>query len=145
MQTTTLLPAIEALISANMRTIKGQQAMLLTDVAKIYEVSPEELKKRVVRNKERFPKDFMFSLTKKEMDLLNTKFNYTFTEKGILMAGGVLKSKRAIQIHIEVIRHFVAMYKSVQNDELLLKKLRLISEHEDIAPILEVIKNMMKD
>jgi hypothetical protein len=94
--------------------------MLDMDLAKIYEVETRVLKQAVRRNIERFPHDFMFELTENELQNLTSHFvtsswggqrhkPFAFTEQGIAMLSSVLKSKKAIQINISIIRAFVIM------------------------------------
>ena len=99
--------------------IRGQKVMLDFDLAELYEVETKYLNRAVKRNVERFPKEFMFKLTKKEKNELVTKchrFNtmkhsasmpYAFTEQGVAMLSSVLKSKRAIHVNIQIMKIFV--------------------------------------
>ena len=100
--------------------IRGHKVMLDMDLAKIYEVETRVLKQAVRRNIERFPHDFMFELTENELQNLTSHFvtsswggqrhkPFAFTEQGIAMLSSVLKSKKAIQINISIIRAFVMM------------------------------------
>jgi hypothetical protein len=100
--------------------IRGHKVMLDMDLAKIYEVETRVLKQAVRRNIERFPHDFMFELTENELQNLTSHFvtsswggqrhkPFAFTEQGIAMLSSVLKSKKAIQINISIIRAFVIM------------------------------------
>ena len=133
----TLLIAVEAMLDNNMRALRNYQVMTSEDVAKIYEVTPQYLRQRVSRNKDRFPKDFMLRLTKKEQNILKTTWPYALTEMGILMAGGLLKSERAIKIHIQFINYFVKLYKEYQNE--------IIIDDPEIAALFETLKQMMKE
>ena len=94
--------------------------MLDMDLAKIYEVETRVLKQAVRRNIDRFPEDFMFELTENELQNLTSQFvtsswggqrhkPFAFTEQGIAMLSSVLKSKKAIQMNIAVMRAFVLM------------------------------------
>lgn len=79
------------------------------DAASLYEISKEELHQTVARNKRRFPPDFMFLLDeeeKKEISLTGKKV-YAFTQAGMLMLGGQLKSSRATRAHMQMIELFV--------------------------------------
>ena len=101
--------------------VRGQKVMLDSDLAKLYGVETKVLNQAVSRNKERFPDDFMFTLSLEEAKALRSQivtlptgshFRYTprlFTEHGILMLSSVLKSPRAIQVNIEIMRAFVRM------------------------------------
>lgn len=132
----TLLIAVEAMLNNNMKLFRNEQIMLSEDVAKLYEVTPEHLQKQVKKNIKRFPEDFMLRLTKKEQELLKTECCYAFTEKGILMAGGVLNSKKAIKVHIQLVRYFVKLYK--ENSE------KIVIKNMEINALFEVLKQMIK-
>jgi len=89
--------------------------MLDRDLAELYEVETSQLKRSVRRNVERFPKDFMFDLTKDEWSELRCQFGTSswggvrykpmaFTEQGVAMLSSVLKSDRAVEVNIQIIR-----------------------------------------
>ena len=109
-------------IRSRIYIIRGQKVMLDRDLAELYGVETKYLNRQVKRNIEQFPAtDFMFILTKDESDNLrcqngtlkrgeHTKYlPNAFTEQGVAMLSGVLKSKKAIQVNIQIIREFVAM------------------------------------
>jgi hypothetical protein len=100
--------------------IRGQKVMLDFDLATLYEVENRALKQAVKRNMDRFPDDFMFQLTKNEWQEVITKCDnlperikfspatpYAFTEQGVAMLSGILKSKKALQVNISIMRAFV--------------------------------------
>ena len=101
--------------------IRGQKIMLDRDLAELYEVGTKRLNEAVKRNKERFPSDFMFKLTKDELTQLVAKCDrfktlkhsastpYVFTEHGIAMLSSVLKSKKAVLINIQIIKTFIKL------------------------------------
>jgi len=100
--------------------IRGKKIILDYELAKLYEVETRALKQAVRRNIERFPIDFMFELTEEEMKNLTSQFvtsswggtrhqSFAFTEQGVAMLSSVLKSKKAIQINISIMRAFVMM------------------------------------
>ncbi len=109
--------------------IRGMSVMLDSDLAKLYGVKTFNLNKAVKRNIQRFPEDFCFQLNLEEFESLIFHFGiskkgrggrrylpYVFTEHGVAMLSGVLKSRRAIEVNVKVIRAFVAMRKFlVQN------------------------------
>ena len=95
--------------------IRGQEVMLDRDLAKFYGVSLGVFNARINRHIDRFPADFMFQLTEEELEYLKRwepalnklKFNekpYVFAEAGLLMLSSVLKSKKAVQVSIGIIR-----------------------------------------
>ena len=119
--------------------IRGQKVMIDRDLAELYEVDTKALNQAVKRNIERFPAEFMFELTSSERHELITNCDrfkrlkhssympYAFTEQGIAMLSSVLKSKRAIQVNIAIMKTFV--------------KLReLISSHQDIVRKIEQLE-----
>jgi phage regulator Rha-like protein len=105
---TTLL-AVEAFILEHARNLRNMKVLLDVDVASIFNVSQEELYNAVKKNRKRFPPDFMFQLIaeeKKEL-LLSGKKIFAFSQMGIMMLGGQLKSSRAIKTHMQLIELFV--------------------------------------
>ena len=153
-------------------TIRGQKVMIDRDLAELYEVPTHRLNEAVKRNKKRFPDDFMFKLTKDELNELiancdrfqTLKHSPTtpnaFTEQGVSMLSSVLNSDRAISINIEIIRAFVRLrqYALIQNStsreiEELRKMLMLhientdkkFSEHDEtINQIIRVLNNLIE-
>ena len=114
-------------IKTRIYDIRGLKVMLDSDLADLYEVEVKYLKRQVNRNVERFPKDFMFELTHEEYDSLrcqngtlksgrgqHTKYlPYVFTEEGVAMLSGVLRSKTAIQVNINIMLAFVLIRQTV--------------------------------
>lgn len=107
-------------IKSKIHNIRGMQVMLDKDLAELYGVQTRDLNKAVKRNIERFPNDFMFQLTKEEMENLmfqngtsrwggTRKLPYAFTEQGVAMLSGVLRSPVAIEVNIRIMRTFVAI------------------------------------
>ena len=105
-------------------TFHGQRIMLDADLAKLYGVDTRVLVQAVKRNIERFPKDFMFQLSRKDFDILRSQAvtssqwggrrypPYAFTEQGVAMLSSVLRSKKAVQVNVEIMRAFVRKRKS---------------------------------
>src|SRR5947209_16317642 len=102
--------------------IHGQRVMLDADLAELYQVETRALIQAVKRNPERFPKDFMFQLTKEEAESLRSQIvisnvgrggrrylPYAFTEHGVAMLSSVLNSDRAVQMSILIVRAFVKL------------------------------------
>ncbi len=134
--------------------------MLDKDLAEMYGVKTKELNKAVKRNKERFPEDFMFQLTKKEA--VNLRFQigtssrggrryipYVFTQEGVAMLSSVLNSKRAIQVNIAIMRAFVKLREVLLTHKDLAQKLEELERkyqlHEtDIQVIFEAIKKLLE-
>jgi len=116
--------------------IRHKKVMLDFDLAELYQVETRVLKQAVRRNIERFPEDFMFELNKIEWKELitncdklseNIKFSpsmpFAFTEQGIAMLSSVLKSKKAININISIIRAFVTIRKFALSHKELSQKI----------------------
>ena len=100
--------------------IRGKKVMLDKDLAELYEVETSHLKRAVRRNIERFPDDFMFELVKDEWQNLRCQIDTSswggvryapmaFTEQGVAMLSSVLRSKRAVQVNIQIMRAFTQM------------------------------------
>jgi hypothetical protein len=140
--------------------IRGEKVMLDADLAELYGVPTKALNQAVKRNIERFPGDFMFQLSKSEKDgvvttcdhLANLKFSRTlpfaFTEHGALMLGNVLKSDRAIEASLLVVRTFVQLRQMLSTHKELAIKLealeRKIGSHDQaIAGLIDAIRQLM--
>lgn len=115
-------------ISSKIYFLRGQKVMLDKDLAALYSVETRIVNQAVRRNIERFPKDFMFQLSKEEtMSLSRSQFvilnqgqnikflPYAFTEHGILMLSSVLRSEKAVQVNIQIMRTFVEIRKQMFN------------------------------
>lgn len=118
-------------ISSKIYLIRNQKVMLDRDLAELYQVKTKVLKQAVRRNSNRFPEDFMFELTKQELENLRSQFvtsswggnrylPMVFTEQGIAMLSSVLNSDRAIAVNIKIIRIFTKM-RDLLNDNLSLR------------------------
>jgi len=118
--------------------------MIDRDIAQLYGVETKVLKQAVKRNIERFPKDFMFQLTKAELenwrsqivtsnsDKMGLRYSpFVFTEQGVAMLSSVLKSKRAILVNIQIIRTFTKLREMVSKNELLGRKLEAMEKRYD--------------
>ena len=128
---------IESLI----KVIRGQQVMLDRDLATLYGVEVKRLNEQVKRNIKRFPKDFMFQLTKEEC--LRSQFAtlnegrgqhlkympYVFTENGVAMLSSVLRSDTAIEVNIRIMRAFTSMRHFLQNNAEVFQRLSTLEYH----------------
>lgn len=138
--------------------IRRQKVMISTHLAELYRVETRVLIQAVKRNIERFPEDFMFSLTRAEiMNLsqfvISSKLKhapnvYAFTEQGLAMLSSVLRSKRAIQVNIAIMRAFVKLRKILSTHKELAHKLsqleRKIEKHDvEIKVIFDAIRELM--
>lgn len=122
--------------------IRGFKIMLDYDLAILYDVETKVLNQAVKRNSKRFPGDFMFQITQNEWDALRSQIvtsnkkggtrylPYAFTEQGVAMLSGVLKSDRAIDANIIIMRTFVLLRNfSLTNDQLSRKLRELEREY----------------
>ncbi|MBI4946629.1 MAG: ORF6N domain-containing protein [Bacteroidetes bacterium] len=146
--------------------IRGQKVMLDNDLAKLYGVSTGRLNEQVKRNGKRFPDDFMFQLSKKELQNLMSQFAisrwggirkmpYVFTEQGVAMLSSVLNSETAIDVNIKIIRIFTKMRELLSSHKDVLLKLEQLekklikqdartNKHEDeIGMLFEAIKQLV--
>ena len=146
-------------IESKIFLIRGKKVILDKDLAGLYEVETRQLTRQVRRNIERFPDDFMFLLTRKELMNLKCqigtsswggirKLPYAFTEHGILMLSSVLRSKRAIQVNIAIMRVFLKIKEMLSTHKELMYKLteleRKIEKHDkEICSIFEAIRQLM--
>lgn len=116
--------------------------MLDFDLAELYQVETKFLKRAVKRNIERFPEDFMLTLTEKEFANLRCQIGtsswggsryepFAFTQEGIAMLSGILRSEIAIQVNISIMRAFVAMRQMIVGYEELLKRIEELEESTD--------------
>ena len=150
----------EQVIEPNIFMIRGRRVMLSMHLAELYEVKPMVLNQAVKRNIERFPKDFMFLLTRQEVMNLKSQIvisswggvrranPYAFTEQGVAMLSSVLRSKRAIQVNIIIMRAFVKLRQILSMNKELAHKLaeleHKIEKHDgDIQAIFEAIRRLM--
>lgn len=139
-----------ALISSDTLTgailvIRGHKVMLDADLAALYGVETKALNQAVRRNIERFPDDFMFQLTSDETAGLRSQtvtlktgrgqhrkyLPFAFTEQGVAMLSSVLKSPRAIQVNIEIMRAFVRLRQMVTSNADLARKLNALERKYD--------------
>ena len=147
-------------IEKSIYLIRGQKVMLSTHMAQLYGVEPRSLVQAVKRNIQRFPEDFMFQLTSEEFDALKSQFvisswgglrrarPYAFTEQGVAMLSSVLRSERAIQVNIAIMRVFVRLRQMLATHKELATKLadienRLKDHDEQILAIFEAIRVLM--
>ncbi len=135
-------------IKSKIYTLRGIQVMLDEDLAKLYDVKVKRLNEQVKRNKERFPPEFMFLLTNNELDFIRSQsatlnkgrgtyrkyLPYAFTEQGVAMISGILKSDVAIRVSIQIINAFVAMRKFLSSNAQIFQRLdrteRKLLEHD---------------
>ena len=136
--------------------IRGQKVMLDVDLAKLYGVTTFNLNKAVKRNLDRFPEDFMFQLNYQEVRNLIFQFGISswggtrklpraFTEQGVAMLSSVLKSKRAVQVNIEIMRAFVKLREMLASHKDLALKLAEMEKKYDsqFKVVFDAIRELM--
>ena len=141
--------------------VRGQRVMLDADLARLYEVETKQLNRAVLRNRERFPEDFMFQPTAKELTNLRCQIGtsssayggrryapYAFTQEGIAMLSSVLRSPRAIEVNIAIMRAFVRLRQMALSVDELAHRVedleRSLSRHgEDIDVIFAKLRELL--
>ena len=143
--------------------LRGEKVMLSTDLASLYQVAPRALVQAVKRNRDRFPRDFMFQLTSTEFQNLKSQIvissgargahwggirratPYAFTEQGVAMLSSVLKSKRAVRVNIEIMRAFVRLRRMLASNAQLENKLAALERKYDaqFRSVFDAIRRLM--
>lgn len=148
-------------IAERILLIRGSKVMLDADLADLYGVATKALNQAVRRNIERFPADFMFQISKEEKQevvtncdhLARLKFSptqpFAFTEHGALMLGNVLKTERATEVSLHVVRTFVKLREMLSTHKDLAAKLdaleRKLGGHDQaIAGLMDAIRQLMQ-
>jgi hypothetical protein len=145
----------------------GQKVMLDSDLAELYGVETGALNRAVKRNLGRFPSDFMFQLTESEAEALRCQIGisnmksqiaisnrgrggrrfqpYAFTEQGVAMLSSVLRSKRAVQVNVEIMRTFVKLRRWLVTHEDLARRLDALEKKYDMQfrGVFEAIRQLM--
>jgi phage regulator Rha-like protein len=159
-----LTPAVQ--IESVIFTVRGERVILDTDLAAIYGIPTFRLNEAVKRNRERFPDDFLFRLTAEEYQVLTSQIAMSksrrggrrtlplaFTEHGAIMVANMLKSHRAIQMSIFVVRAFVKMRQTMTANKALFEKLeelekkltkRLDAHEQAIVYVLSELRKLME-
>ena len=139
----------EKTIESKILTIRGQQVMMDRDLAELYGVETKRLNEQVKRNIERFPENFMFQLTREEIEEYSSRSQfatlkteddmrgknikylpYAFTEQGVAMLSSVLRSETAIQVSIRIMDAFVSMRKFLLANAQLFQRLNNLELHQ---------------
>lgn len=143
--------------------IRGEKVMLDSHLAELYCVDTGALNRAVKRNADRFPEDFMFQLTLDEMENLKCQFGissskhggrrrsipYVFTEQGVAMLSSVLRSERAVQVNVAIMRAFVSLRRLLGTNEALARKFaeleRKLEGHDAaIKTLFDAIRELMQ-
>lgn len=158
---TTTLPSIQP-IEQHIFIIRKQKVLLSFHLATLYGIETRTLIQAVKRNPSRFPSDFFFQLNQSEFEILKSQFvisrsgkhggsrflPYAFTEQGVAMLSSVLKSQRAVQVNISIMRAFVKLRQLIEHNEELAKKIadieqRIGNHDEALQTLLEAFKKLL--
>jgi hypothetical protein len=138
-------------------SLRGQRVMLDRDLAELYGVRAIALRQQVKRNRRRFPDDFMFQLTTEEVEAmvsqnvipslrsLGGSLPYAFTQEGVAMLSSVLRSQRAIEVNIAIMRAFVRLRELLASHKELQRKLDELEKgyNQQFQVIFEAIRRLM--
>ena len=140
--------------------IRGQKVMLDSDLAELYEVQTRVLNQAVKRNLNRFPEDFMFQLTKEELENWRSQFvtsnpdakmglrrsPYVFTEQGVAMLSTVLRSERAVEVNIQIMRTFVKLRELMATHKDLARKINSMEKKydEQFRVVFDAIRQLLE-
>ena len=137
--------------------IRDQKVLLDRDLAALYGVETRVLNQAVRRNKERFPADFLFSLSRAEIrnisqfvissDIKHARNVFAFTEQGVAMLSSVLHSSRAVRVNIEIMRAFVRLRQLLSSNAELARKLAALERKYDrkFRVVFEAIRQLMAE
>ena len=144
-------------IAAQIYLIRGEKVMLDSDLAELFGVETRALNQAVSRNSERFPEDFMFRLSWDEYDALRSqnvivkrggrgqhrKFTpRAFTQEGVAMLSGVLRSERAVQVNVAIMRAFVRLRQMLATNEELARR---VEQHDsEIGILFEHVERLLE-
>lgn len=153
LKTKSLIPTER--IASRIYLIGGRKVMFDFDLAELYGVPTKALNQAVTRNEARFPEDFMFRLSAEETEALNRSQTVTgslkhrdprfspraFTQEGVAMLSGVLRSDRAIEVNVAIMRAFVRLREVLASNEDLARK---VAQHDrQIAVLFEHVQKML--
>jgi hypothetical protein len=146
-------------IDSKILNIRGHRVMLDSDLAELYGVTTFNLNKAVKRNISRFPEDFMFQLTEEEAASLRFQIGmskpkgrggrrylpYAFTEQGVAMLSSVLRSRRAVQVNITIMRAFVRLREMIASHKDLTRRLNNLERKYDakFKIVFDAIRELM--
>ncbi|MCK9351288.1 MAG: ORF6N domain-containing protein [Candidatus Paceibacterota bacterium] len=141
--------------------MRGQKVMSARDLSVLYGVETKALNQAVKRNIDRFPEDFMFQLTREETKIWKSQFvtsnsgdkmglrkdPIVFTEQGILMLSSVLKSERAIQVNIQIVRTFIKLREMLSNYKEVKEKIEAMEKKYDqrFKVVFDTLKQLLTE
>ena len=152
--------------------IRGEKVLLDADLADLYGVATKVLNQAVKRNRDRFPADFMFQLTLEEWEGMRSQFvtsypdsspmksqivtasrrkltaiPYAFTEQGVAMLSSVLRSQRAVEVNIAIMRTFVQLRRLMDSNRDLARRIDALEARydEQFSQVFEAIKQLITD
>ena len=145
-------------IATKILFLRGEKVLLDADLGMLYGVETKYLKRQVRRNIDRFPEDFMFELSQQEYETLRSQSGtlkkgqhakylpFAFTEQGVAMLSGVLKSPRAIDTNIAIMRTFVALRRWMESNKELAAKIRQLEKKYDqrFKIVFDAIQQLIK-
>ena len=150
-------PVPQRYIEQAILLIRGHRVMLSIDLAVLYGVEPRALVQAVKRNRARFPDDFMFQLTPDEWRILKSQsvisswggmraLPYAFTEQGVAMLSSVLRSPRAVQVNVEIMRTFVRLRRILAENAGLARRLDELEKKYDVQfkVVFDAIRSLMQ-
>ena len=172
-ETSLIMPVAPEFIERRIHLIRGVKVLLDNDLAELYQVPTKRLNEQVKRNINRFPSDFMFRLNIEEMNIFNRsqiatgsenlksqiatsswggsrKVSYAFTELGVAMLSSVLKSDRAVQMNIFIMRAFVKLRELLATHKDLADKIQTLEKEQkeqgrDISDISIAVSKLLKE
>ncbi|MFO1245204.1 MAG: ORF6N domain-containing protein [Ramlibacter sp.] len=155
---TRLVPTPERLAKL-VTLIRGEKVMLDADLASLYGVEARALNQAVARNRERFPEDFMFQLTEEEWAAVRSQTvishgrggrryaPYAFTEQGVAMLSSVLRSQRAVEVNIAIMRTFVQLRRLMDSNRDLARRIDALEARydEQFSAVFDAIKQLVSE
>jgi len=150
-----------ARIEQHIYIVRGQRVILDADLAELYAIPTKQLNRAVLRNRERFPDDFMFQLDDEEFENLRCQFGtssqwggrryppYAFTEHGAIMAANVVRSKEAVQMSLYVVRVFIKLREMMASNQKLAAQFaeleRQVEKHDKaLVSVVQAIKQLLE-
>jgi hypothetical protein len=138
--------------------VRGERVLFDSDLARLYGVSTGALNQAVKRNRTRFPEDFMFRLTPQERSAMRSQIviaskrnigapPYAFTEQGVAMLSSVLRSARAVEVNIAIMRTFVQLRRLMDSNRRLARKIEAMERKydEQFGVVFDAIKRLIAE